>query len=311
MTNIAREENILNEPLHGIFIPSALYIAGIVILTGMTGNILYLLGIAILAGFIGVRLFFAYSRQQSISSSRWTPLELEDQTIISKNCAIYRFKLNTSFETLDIPIGNHLSVKARINGVDEIRHYTPISSKLDAGYFDIIVKSYVDGKVSKFFAGLKPGNTVNFRGPVGRFKYSPNSSKVIGMIAGGTGITPMLQVLNAIITTPNDFTKVSLIFANETENDILLKDELDEIASKYPNFEVHYILNKPSTSWIGDIGYVSKEHMTKYLPEPSPDNRLLICGTQPMKKMLLLYAKELGWSEGTLKSDPNDQVFVF
>ena len=118
-------------------------------------------------------------------------LELEDQTIVSKNTAIYRFKLKTSLECLDIPTGHHLAVRIPLEDKDEIRYYTPISNKFETGHFDIMVKSYADGQVSKYFASLRPGQTVDFKGPVGRFAYEANSSKHIGMIAGGSGLTPM------------------------------------------------------------------------------------------------------------------------
>merc|ERR1712070_1113366 len=57
------------------------------------------------------------------------------------------------------------------------------------------------------------------------------SCKKLGMIAGGTGITPMLQVAAAILDDPNDSTEVSLIYANQTEGDILVRDLLEGSAS--------------------------------------------------------------------------------
>ena len=55
------------------------------------------------------------------------------------------------------------------------------------------------------------------------------------MIAGGTGITPMLQLIRAILKDPRDKTKMWLVFANQTENDILLRTELEEVASNHPD----------------------------------------------------------------------------
>ena len=54
------------------------------------------------------------------------------------------------------------------------------------------------------------------------------------MIAGGSGITPMKQVSDAILRDKSDGTKVSLLFANQTEGDILLRDELDAAAAAQP-----------------------------------------------------------------------------
>ena len=59
--------------------------------------------------------------------------------------------------------------------------------------------------------------------------------KKIGMVAGGTGITPMLQIIRAIQRDPTDTTEVWLIFANQTEEDILLRKELEAV----PNARFH------------------------------------------------------------------------
>ena len=130
-------------------------------------------------------------------------------------------------------------------------------------------------------------------------------------MAGGSGITPVLQILNEVVTVPEDLTKVSLLYANETENDILLKEELDEMAEKYPHLQIHYVVHYPTDTWTGDVGYITKDQMSEYLPEYSDDNRLLICGPDEMNKLALQYARELGWKVNSTKSSGDDQVFVF
>ncbi len=57
-------------------------------------------------------------------------------------------------------------------------------------------------------------------------------------VAGGSGITPMLQVASEVLRNPADKTEVSLIFANQTEKDIILREEIDEMAAKHKNFKV-------------------------------------------------------------------------
>jgi cytochrome-b5 reductase len=72
------------------------------------------------------------------------------------------------------------------------------------------------------------------------------------MLAGGSGITPMYQVLCAILADPSDRTQVSLIFGNIAEEDILIREELDALADKHRDrFKLHYVLNKPPEGWAG------------------------------------------------------------
>lgn len=305
------EPNILDEPLHGIYIPTGLFLVGIAITTYLSGSVKILLVLPFLFAFLGYRAYAAYQRKTSIRPDKWTSLELDDQTVVSKNTAIYRFKLKTTFETLDLAPGRHLMVKVPVDGLDEIRFYSPISPSFAEGYFDLMIKSYPDGKVSKYMASLKSGQLVDFKGPVGTLKYETNSSKELAIVAGGSGITPVLQILNQVITTPEDLTKVSLIYANDSENDILLKEELDEMADKYPNFEVHYVVRSPSANWSSSVGIVTEEMMRDFLPGPSDNNRLLICGPDGMNKTILTYAKNLGWKVTGQESKGDDQVFVF
>ena len=86
---------------------------------------------------------------------------------------------------------------------------------------------------------LNLGDTLDFKGPNGLIVYEGNGHFLvrpkkqlppvprhfdhIGLIAGGTGITPMLQLIRDILKRPGDATKISLLFANQTEADILLK----------------------------------------------------------------------------------------
>lgn len=301
-------QDLLKTPLHGIYIPVLLCIVGTAILN--YDYVPYML--IILALFLSYHIIRVKLQGPVISQTKFQEYELLDKTIISKNSAIYRFKLNHDYDVLKVPAGHHLACKVNIDDKEEIRYYTPISNQFDEGFFDILVKSYKDGKVSKYFATLTPGKKVLFKGPVGRMAYKKNMAKNIVMIAGGSGITPMLAVLGSIITTDDDITSVKLLFANETENDILLKDELDEYVKSYPGFELKYILNHPGANWNeGYTGMITKEILNAELPEPNIDTKIFICGPMDMKKKMLEYVEELGWEKGTLQSKQDDQVFCF
>ena len=89
------------------------------------------------------------------------------------------------------------------------------------------------------------------------------------MIAGGTGITPMLQIIRAVIRgrKAGDTTEVDLIFANVNKEDILLQEDLDQLAKEDKGFRVYYVLNNPPEGWTGGVGFVTPEMITVCLPE--------------------------------------------
>ncbi|CAH2072314.1 unnamed protein product [Thlaspi arvense] len=180
------------------------------------------------------------------------------------------------------------------------RPYTPISDPEAKGYFDLLIKVYPDGKMSQHFASLKPGDVLEVKGPIEKFKYSPNMKKHIGMIAGGSGITPMLQVIDAILKNPEDNTQISLIYANVSPDDILLKQKLDVLQAKHPNLKVFYTVDNPNKNWKGGVGYISKDMALKGLPLPAEDTLILVCGPPGMMEHIS-GGKAPDWSQGEVK----------
>ncbi len=103
------------------------------------------------------------------------------------------------------------------------------------------------------------------------------------------GITPMLQVLEEVLSEEDDKTHVSLVFANNTEQDIILKNRLDALAKKHPNrFEVHYVVAQPAdaASWKGHTGFINADIVKKHIPGPAEDVMVYVCGPPPFYKAL-------------------------
>ena len=159
-----------------------------------------------------------------------------------------------------------MSVAAAIEGQpnEVVRSYTPISGDENPGYFEFLIKSYPTGNISKHMGTLKIGQTLKVKGPRGAMVYAPGLVRRFGMIAGGTGITPMLQIIKAIIrgrprNGGKDITVIDLLFANVNFEDILLKDDLDALAKEDEGFRVHYVLNNPPKKWDGGVGFATPE----------------------------------------------------
>lgn len=104
---------------------------------------------------------------------------------------------------------------------------------------------------------------------------------------------------------------MSLIFANVTEDDILLKDELDQLAKLHENFRVHYVLNSPPKGWTGGIGFVTTEMIEEWLPPPARDIKILLCGPPAMIKAMTAITNEIGYEPTRAVSKLTDQIFCF
>lgn len=139
------------------------------------------------------------------------------------------------------------------------------------------------GNISRAMAALVRGVTIKVKGPKGQMKYTPNMVRGIGMLAGGTGITPMLQIIRAVLKNPEDKTHVSLIYANVNEEDILLREDLEYLATRHPDkFELHLVVERPWPGWTGGVGFITEAMIREYCPPPAPDIKILICGPPPM-----------------------------
>ncbi|OTF80666.1 NADH-cytochrome b5 reductase 2-like protein, partial [Euroglyphus maynei] len=203
------------------------------------------------------------------------PVALIEREEISHDTRRFRFGLPTNEHVLGLPIGQHVYMSTTLNGKYISRSYTPVTSDNDLGYVDFVIKVYFanvhpkfpeGGKMSQFLNNMKIGDKINIAGPNGNLIYkelgkfsikegygSPftqrNYSK-IGMIAGGTGITPMYQIIQHVFTDPKDKLQIWLLYANQTENDILLRKELEEMSQKHPDrFKLWYTLDRPSEGW--------------------------------------------------------------
>ncbi|KAM7522728.1 hypothetical protein LguiA_012630 [Lonicera macranthoides] len=233
-----------------------------------------------------------------LNPEKFKEFKLVKRTELSHNVAKFRFVLPTPTSVLGLPIGQHISCRGKDSQGDEvIKAYTPTTLDSDVGYFELVIKMYPQGRMSHHFRELHEGASLAVKGPKGRFKYQPGQVRAFGMLAGGTGITPMFQVTRAILENPRDETNVHLIYANVSYEDILLKEELDNLATNFPTrFNIYYVLNQPPEGWTGGVGFVSKDIIESHCPSPAPDVQILRCGPPPMNKAMAAHLEALGYT---------------
>ncbi|QDS69562.1 NADH-cytochrome b5 reductase [Venturia effusa] len=298
--------------VQGVYIPSGLLILGTFIIKQE-----WLPYAVALAAVLGSWKVWNNRVHKVLKPNELQEFELKEKTILSHNTAIYRFALPRPQDILGLPIGQHISLAAdlTVDGQKKqiLRSYTPISSDETPGYFDLLIKSYPTGNISKYVASLQVGQTMKVKGPKGAMVYTPNMVKHFGMICGGTGITPMLQIIRAVIRgrEAGDVTKINLIFANVNPEDILLKEDLDALARDDPHFNIYYVLNNPPEKWSGGVGFVTAEMIKEHLPAPSRDSKILICGPPPMVSAMKKATESLGFDKARPVSKLEDQVFCF
>lgn len=148
------------------------------------------------------------------------------------------------------------------------------------GFIEFTIKRYPGKSMSSHIHNLKPGDTLAMKGPLPGPEWKTNMHKQVGLIAGGAGITPCYQLIRRILNDPNDQTRVTLLYSNHTEEDILLKNEFDRLATQRSDqFSVHYTVTQPSSSWTGEKGRITRDILERSMPKPTDENiKLFVCG---------------------------------
>mmetsp|Transcript_30238 Transcript_30238/g.78184 ORF Transcript_30238/g.78184 Transcript_30238/m.78184 type:complete len:834 (-) Transcript_30238:53-2554(-) len=251
-------------------------------------------------------------------------LPLIEKIEVSHNTRIFRFGLPSKEHKLGLPVGQHFFIYAKDKKTEEtiIRAYTPMTSDNVAGHVDLLIKVYwanehprfpEGGKMSQHLESLAIGETIEVKGPIGHFTYKGQGKyedgqragqvKNLTMLCGGTGITPMWQVLSEILAHPEDTTQIKLLFANQTEDDILLRKELDALAAKHDNLSVWYTLDKAPEGWKYSQGFISEEMLRAQVhPAGTADDTLcLMCGPPPMLNFACIpNLKKMGYTDEQL-----------
>ncbi|POW07169.1 hypothetical protein PSHT_10064 [Puccinia striiformis] len=205
-------------------------------------------------------------------------------------------------------------------GKPVIRPYTPITPPKQKDTLHLMVKNYVEGKMTNHFFSLKPGDKLSMKGPFPKWLYKPNEFKTIGMIAGGSGITPHWQIIQEIAANPQDKTKVVLLFANQKEEDILLREEFESKISERETVSIldQFRMDEPPKNWPKELrGYLTKETLKSKLPSPSlgAEVKIFVCG--PPGQVAAIAGPKDDMEQGELKGIlkdigfSQDQVYKF
>lgn len=230
--------------------------------------------------------------------------------VLSHDTARFTFGLPSKDHVLGLPTGQHVTIQFKDEKEDKMvqRSYTPTTDDTTVGEVSLVIKVYrplqpkfpEGGKMSQYLDSLKIGDKIRMKGPKGhltwigkggRFTFKPlgkpvqdRQCKSLGLMAGGTGITPMLQILNAIFTHPGDSSiKVKMIYCNQTPDDILVRQELEELAEKHKDrFSLWYTVdrvNKENEPWAYSTGFLTKEMMEKHLLfDDKSTQQFFMCG---------------------------------
>jgi ferredoxin-NADP reductase len=199
--------------------------------------------------------------------------------------------------------GQFLNLSFMIDGKKVNRSYTIASSPTRIGSCELTVKREAMGTASRHLHdSVDAGTLINVYAPAGRFTFTGAEADCLVMVAGGVGITPLMAKIR-YLTDIGWTGHIYLVFSVKTERDIIFREELDYLQSRFPNLHVTVTLTRAEGSSGGwERGRISPELLNRVVPEIST-RRVHICGPTEMTELTRQMLLDLGVPAESIKSE--------
>ena len=207
--------------------------------------------------------------------------------------------------------GQFLTFSFLFDGRKETRCYSICSSPARTGYVEITPKRVPNGCVSVYLNDrASVGMTVEATGPAGQFVWNPSKETRIVLIAGGSGVTPMMAMLRYMDDLCLD-TQATLLYCVRTRRDIIFHCELEELQNRLKGFRYRVLLSQPDSAWTGPpggagraarSGHISLAFVREAIGE-TEGLTFFLCGPPPFMQATRSILKELGAKPEQIRSE--------
>jgi ferredoxin-NADP reductase len=186
------------------------------------------------------------------------------------------------------------------SGTQQLRKHFSISSSPTETNLVEFTKKITDSPFSLALTALNIGDTVSLDGPYGDFTFEGEYDRV-GLLSGGIGITPLRSICKYCTDTQSE-TKITLLYGNRAEEDIIFRKELEEMQQKNRNLTVVFTLDQASQNWKGYTGIINAKMVKNEIPNYA-ETTFYTCGPPAMVEAIGNLLKELGVPESRTKRE--------
>jgi ring-1,2-phenylacetyl-CoA epoxidase subunit PaaE len=205
-------------------------------------------------------------------------------------------------EIIRFKAGQFLTLNFNLGGETIRRAYSLASCPYTEKDLKVTVKRVKDGKISNLLNNtLQKGDYLDVLEPMGVFtpEIHPEHALQYILWAGGSGITPIMSMLKAILHQEPK-SKVVLVYANRDEYSIIFSNELQALQTQFPErFEVIHVLSQPHNGWQGYKGRLNAEKVEEILSKYSNELPLSqwMCGPEGMMQTIAEVCEKKGLSK--------------
>ena len=181
------------------------------------------------------------------------------------------------------------------------RAYSISSSPAQKQYLEIALNEVAE--FTKRIFSLKPGDFLKFKGPYGKFYFNEEIKNNIVLIAGGTGITPLIGILR-YCTDKNLQNKIKLFYSVKKPEEIIFHDEFKRIKQINSNFEYFITITRPEDHhvWDGRRGRIEHNLLGENIFN-FKESIYFICGSKEFVDNIISMLQKLGVERAQIKTD--------
>jgi ferredoxin-NADP reductase len=200
--------------------------------------------------------------------------------------------------------GQHVDVRLTAeDGYQAQRSYS-IASAPGQG-LELTVEQLDDGEVSPYLVDeLRPGDGLELRGPIGGyFVWDADDPRPVFLVAGGSGIVPLMAMIRHRIAT-GATAPMRLLYSSRTIEDVIYRTELDEIAGGGNGVEiVHTLTRAQPEGWTGYSRRIDPELLREVALPPADGAAVFVCGATSFVEAVADGLVGLGYDPRTVKTE--------
>ena len=177
--------------------------------------------------------------------------------------------------------GQHVDVRLTAeDGYQAQRSYS-IGSAPDGTRIELTVERLDDGEVSPYLTDeLGPGDQIELRGPIGGyFVWEPSLGGPLLLVAGGSGIAPLMAMIRLRAAAGSD-ADARLLFSSRSWDDVIYRNELERLEGGRLRVE-HTLTRSQPPAWTGYARRVDADMLAEVGPGPAERPRVYVCGPTP------------------------------
>ena len=201
--------------------------------------------------------------------------------------------------SLEYKAGQFMFVTIKSGDEEMRKHFTISSSPTEKDHIEF-TKKLTGSDFSNALETLKAGDWAMVDAPYGRFTFEGQYEK-IAMLSGGIGITPLRSICRYCTDMQLD-TKITLLYGNLTERDIVFREELTEMQQPNSNLKVVFTLDQPDEDWTGHRGYIDAKMIAEEIPDYM-ERVFYTCGPPGMIRAMVNLLEGLNLPKGQIKRE--------